>query len=288
MRYAEAAEEMVRLLPELRPCYERLVRDWDNFDGEPPGQYNVFSQLYVVWVEVLAALPPEVRGRNEALARGLDVGEELLVSDDGEAVSLGIDSLAETLDAHLEGRQIVDEMGGPALKAWFALYSQSTGPTGPGKDDIIDLWGVREQLLTLLPDLSLPQLPGISAPAEHHELPTLAAAKELPDGAVLLCSYGTSHLFVVARGALVCCDEETLQRTAVDLAPLYRERGHADAPGGDPRPRYFAIPRGERVWNMSVGEVRHSRLDSDLWMADSLRESDADIRAVLDGTRDRV
>jgi hypothetical protein len=62
VRFATVHEDMLRAVPELREPCQRLFDDWDNFEGEPPGRYIVFSETYGVLVEIAATLPPETMG----------------------------------------------------------------------------------------------------------------------------------------------------------------------------------------------------------------------------------
>src|SRR5260221_14494787 len=115
---------MIEALPELRPCYDRLVADWGNFDGQPPGQYNVLNHTYGVLLELLLALPSETLGRRALLERAVAFGERMLASADEQTRYLGIDALAQTLDGCLGGPAAAGELGGPSLKAWFASFSR--------------------------------------------------------------------------------------------------------------------------------------------------------------------
>ncbi|MGH3021309.1 MAG: hypothetical protein ACRDNR_14315, partial [Gaiellaceae bacterium] len=72
LRYRTVHEDLVDVLPELGEPYRRLFQDWDNFGGEPPGQYIVFSETYGTMLEVALTLPDQTPGRAELLRRALE------------------------------------------------------------------------------------------------------------------------------------------------------------------------------------------------------------------------
>ncbi len=283
LQYVKAHQAMLDALPELRPCYERLFNDWDNFGGEPPGEYIVFADTFGRLVEILATLPTETRGQLDVLQRAIDFGEQMLASRDDAVRSLGIDALAETLDGHPAGATIARDLGGKELRRWFASYSTDDW-VRPWPDEIIDLWGVREALAPLLPDLALTDIPGISHPADYRSLGSLSEAKRTVDGVALLSTFGTTRLYVVCPAPLIACDDAALQQTALDIAAT---TGGED-PGGDPGVRYRRIPTGERVWNMDAGANRHSRLGDDPWIADHLHGLRSAILDVLSARIERL
>lgn len=283
LRYVDALAPLLQALPELRPPYERLVDDWDNFGGEPPGQYIVFSDTYGTMLEVVLTLPERTPGRERLLRRTIDFGERMLQSQDRAVADLAIDALAERLDGHPAGRAVAEQFGGPRLKQWFASYSSDDWQR-PLPDEIIDLWGVRREITSLLPATPPHEIPGISHPAPYLALDSVEDARQVSDGTVILASFGTTRLYVVARATHVACDDDTLGRAARELAEII---GGED-PRGDPAARYLRIPLHERVWNMDRGQHRHTRLDDKPWTADSLRPFRQAIRQLLGAGRDRI
>jgi len=266
LRFSTVHEAMLDALPELRPCYQRLFDDWDNFDGAPPGQYNVFPDTFGKLVEILLTLPAETRGRRELLERAIAFGEAMLTSSDVEVRHLGIDALAETLDEHPAGPGAARDFGGPELQRWFVANSADDW-VRPWPDEIIDLWGVREATAPLLPDVALPDIPGISNPRDDRALASLTEARQARDGVALLSTFGTTFLYVVCPARLIGSDDATLRQAAIDIAA----RIGGEHPDGEPGVRYRRIPKGERVWNMDVGVHRHTRVREAPWIADRLQ-----------------
>jgi hypothetical protein len=282
LRFDTVGLALVAALPELSPCIDRLVADWDNFEGEPPGQYLVFD-TYRVWIEVLAGLrhPPDAEAR-ELARRAFAFAEEMLSSEDLALRSLAIDACAETLPGTRRGHRLVDEFGGPALQRWIAEFGGA--PDRPEQEpEVIDLWGVREVLAAHLPHLNLDDLPGISQPADQHRLRSLADARASDDGVVLLHAFGTSGMFVLARTLVVRCGEDALQELAQELAPVSHPNDADVLARGRLSVAYFNIPTGERVWNMTIASDHHARLtdDIDLWVAPCLNSRYGEIRARL-------
>jgi hypothetical protein len=261
---------LLAALPELQPCFDRLISDWGTSEGQPLGQYPTFEDTYSVWVKALVGLAAKDEGARALLQRAIDFAEQMLSSDDGEVVGLGIDSCAEWLDIMLGGRELAREMGGPALRRWMSTYSRDDWERTD--QEIIDLWGVREVIAGLLPQVPLPEIPGITQPADHHRLGSLAEARANADGAVVLCAYGKSGLFVLARASAVNCDDGHLAQMALELAPVHRPGDRTVMDRGGPTTLYFEVPSGERVWNMTVGADEHGRLtpEIDLWVAPKL------------------
>lgn len=255
--YRTAHEDLLAALPELRRPYERLIADWDDFDGKPPGQYTVFPDLLGTLLEVVLTLEEGTPGREKLLRRALDFAETLF---GGECESLAIDAVGETLNRHPAGRRVAERLGGPRLQAWFAAH----GGDGVRRDEIIDLWGVRAELAPRLPAMPLPAIPGISHPADHLALGSLAEARAVDDGAAaILSTFGTTRLYVVVRAGDVALDDAQLDRLAKDIAASL---GGEDVQG-NPGLRLRRIPFGERVWNMGAG---HARLQAEPWVADAL------------------
>jgi hypothetical protein len=290
MLYRTVHKGLLAAFPELREPYQRLFDDWDNFEGEPPGQYIVFSDTYGTMVEVALALPQRTVGREEVLRRATEFGETMLTASDAAVHDLGIDALAERLDNARGGPEVARQLGGSSLQTWFHAYSRSDWER-PADDEIIDLWGVREAISHLLPDTPTHELPGISYPSASPDLRTLDAARAADDGAVLLAAYGTTHLLAVIRAGEVRADALTLDDLAVQLAHRLGDDLPAGSPSAkSPAARYRRIPRGERVWNMDRDGERHSRLWDEPWVADafvaqrdliaSILRGDADLRAL--------
>jgi hypothetical protein len=280
MKYETAHQDLAAALPELQPCIDRLVADWNNFGDEPPGQYIVFD-TYRVWLEVLVGLVSDDADARALFGRGLDLAQEMLTSDDPELRYLAMDA-AEALCAVPGSHEVVEELAGPAVRGWLADFGGS--PNLAGQDpEIIDLWGVREVLADRLPHVPLPELPGISQPADHHRLRSLSDARASADGVVLLHAFGTSGMAVLARASVVSCDEGSLQRLAAELAPIHHPKDADVLTRGKPGVAYFNIPTGERVWNMTIGSERHARLDTaiDVWLAPELINREAQVRAQL-------
>lgn len=278
LRYGTVHEDLVEAIPELSEPYRRLFEDWDNFGGEPPGQYIVLSDTYGTMLEVALTLPGETPGRVALLRRALEFGESMLNASDDAVRSLAIDALAERLDGHPEGREVAQALGGPSLRRWFAAYSTADWERPPA-DEIIDLWGVREAISPLFPATPTPELPGISYPSSSPVLDSLEVARSKPDGVVMLAAYGTTYPYVVVRAAEVGAEPNALDALAVRLAGLIG----GDQPAGDPRAQYRRVPAGERVWNMHRDEERHARLWDEPWVVDSLGALREPILAVVRG-----
>jgi hypothetical protein len=278
LRYRTVHEDLVEAFPELGDPHRRLFDDWDNFGGEPPGQYIVFSDTYGTMLEVALTLPDQTPGRAELLRRALEFGESMLNANDDAVRSLAIDALAETLDGHPAGRDVAQALGGPSLSAWFAAYSTGDWERPPA-DEIIDLWGVRAAIASLFPATPAHELPGISYPSLSPTLESLDAARSVSDGVVMLAGYGTTHPYVVVRAGEVGTDATALDALALRLAALIG----GDQPKGDPRAQYRRIPVGERVWNMHRGDERHTRLWDEPWVVDTLGALRDPILAVVRG-----
>jgi hypothetical protein len=278
MNYETAHQHLAAALPELKPCIDRLVADW--VLDEPPGQYLVFD-TYRVWLQALVDVASDDADARALLRRALDLAQEMLTSDDPELRYLAMDA-AEALCEVPGAHEIVEEIGGPAVRGWMAEFGGD--PNLPRQDpEIIDLWGVREVLADRLPNIPLHQLPGITQPADHHLLRSLSDARASVDGVVLLHTFGKGGMFVLARASVVSCDEGSLQNLAAELAPIHHPKDADVLTRGKPGVAYFDIPTGERVWNMTIGSERHARLDAaiDVWVAPELIDLDAQIRAQL-------
>jgi hypothetical protein len=285
LRFATVHEGLLEALPELRPCYQRLFDDWDNFGGESPGQYIVFPDLLGCFIKILLTLPAGVAGRRELLQRTTDFGERMMRADDLEVQSLAIDSVADTFDLHPAGRQLARELGGPELQRWFVSNSRDDWERHTPRDaDIIDLWGVRAVVADLLPEVALNEVPGISHPADYLALSSLEEAQRAEDGVVLLATYGTTRKYVAYPAGLVSATHDALDKAARDLAlPLDGLDAHAKA-----GVRYLRIPLGERVWYLETEEEKHSRWQAGPWILPRLHPWRAEILDLLARRIDRL
>lgn len=280
IRFETADQALIAALPELQPCLDRLVTDWDDFEGERPGPYLLFAP-YRTWVEVLCGSALRDDEARRLLRRAFQLAEQMLTSDDLELRYLAIDACPEVLCRLAGGYEVAELLGGPALRDWMSRYCRPTGGRTPFPEpEIVDEWGVREALAALLPRMPMQDLPGITEPAEHHRIRDLAAAKLSENGVVVLHAFGKSGLLIVARASLVRCDVGTLDLLAAEVAPLRYPADPAVLSRGTPTTSYFDIPAGERVWNMKIAAERHARLtsDIDLWVAPELADRTAEIR----------
>jgi hypothetical protein len=282
LQYRTVHEDLVEALPELRLPRDRLVADWLEFDTELPGQHIVFDGTLQTLVEIVLTLEPGTPGRDELLRRALDFAEAMLAARDRGLEELALDAVAETLAGHPAGRDAADAFGGPRLRRWMTRHAGDYDPAA--NEDLIDLWGVRAELAPLLPDTPLQAIPGISHPADYMKIETLDAARDLPDGTVLLSTFGTTRLYVVVRAEQVALDTARLHRAARDLADYVG----GDDPTGEPAMRLRRIPLGERVWNMDDGEDRHGRLRNEPWIAAALHPLREAILDHLAGRTDRL
>ncbi len=267
LQYETAHLALASALPELRPCIDRLMGDWG---GDPPGQYIVFDP-YQVWIKVLVGLARQDIAARELLRRALDLAEEMLTSEDRELRYLAIDACAEVLCELPGSDEVVEQIAGPALRDWMAQYC-SANDGQRQEPEVIDLWGVREAVAASVPGIPLHTLPGVTQPADHHRLDSLAEARASADGAVLLQAFGKSGMFVLARASIVQCSEQALQGLAVELAPVHHHKDSDTLTRGKPTAAYFAVAANERVWNMRIGTERHARLTPGihLWVSPAL------------------
>jgi hypothetical protein len=284
--YRTVHQDLLAAFPELREPYQRLLDDWDNFEGEPPGQYIVFGDTFGTMVEVALAVPEGAAGREGLLRRATDFAERMLTAADAAVHALVVDALAERLDDRRGGPEVAGRLGGPSLRAWFRAYSRSDAERRVD-EEIVDLWGVREAISHLFPDTPTHELPGVSYPSASSDLGTFAAARAADDGVVLLAAYGTTQLFAVIRAREVRADARTLDDLAVQLADrLGDDLPEGSASARSPSAKYCRIPRGERVWNMHRDGEPHSRLWDEPWVADALGAQRDLILSILRGEAD--
>jgi hypothetical protein len=268
LHYPTVHEDLIAAFPELSAPYERLFADWDNFEGQPPGQYLVFSGTIGTLLEILLALPASTLGRDALLQRAFAFLEAMLASDDAELGNLAIDQL-EGIDGSGEAAAAVDLWGGSHIQQWWQDHA-SPG-TRPANHDVNDLFGVRAAIAPLLPGVPAAQIPGISYPILAPELASLAEAQGVTDGTVLLSGYDTSYLYVVIRAEQVLVSESQLGEAAKAAAKLVGQWGSS------PEAQFRRIPEGERVWNMNVGGEggeQHTRLTARPWVLGQLAADD--------------
>jgi hypothetical protein len=282
LSYSTLQDDMVKAFPEFDLAHQRLVEDWDNFGGEPPGNYLVLPDIYGAALEITLSLPVDAEGRDAILRRLFDFGEQMLETT-SLVHDLGIDAYAERLYGHPAGRSEAKRLGAKRTRRWMARYgSRSFKPDA--NDEIIDLWGVRDALATQLPSTALAEIPGISHPQKFWAFDSLEEAQAEPAGTVLLSTFGTSRLYVVARASEVACSGDVLSQAVLDLA---RHFGDEDQ-GGSPGVRYRNIPFGERVWNMDHDGKRHTRLTHGCWLAEELKNQRPQIVGLLAGRIDEL
>lgn len=149
------------------------------------------------------------------------------------------------------------------------------------EDEIIDLWGVRSEIATVLPATPLIEIPGISQPREFDNFSSIEPASADPEGTVLLAAFGQTRLYAAARAMEVAVEEAALNAAAAAVAATL---GGED-PSGKPGALYRRIPHGERVWNMKRGAQRHSRLTDEPWVTPRLGRDGAVLIDYLGGNR---
>ncbi len=116
---------------------------------------------------------------------------------------------------------------------------------------------------------------------------SLQQAQQHQDGVIFLSCFDTSHPYVVGPVASVMCGEPVLLHLVQDLADSVAEEPNQRAAAVS---ACYAIPVGERVWRMRVGERDHGRYEGTLWIAPEFVAQgwDEPIRQVLAGQRQRV
>lgn len=291
LRYENANHLLVAALPELGPCYERFEWAWGNFGGVPPGSHIVYREIYQLAVGILLSLDPDIPGRGERLSACLSFADGLLQSGNVGLTSLAEDALSGSLLAHPAGPAAVATFGGEGLRRWFAeehdLFIRRMWREEASMDWVhvgFGMWGVRDALSELLPETSTIELVGISHPAQHLALSSVDEAAQSRDGVVFISAFGISRPYVIAPAREVAAGEDTLSQLALDLAA---HLGGEDQ-YGEPGARYYRIPIGERIWQMSVGDDEHARYQGDLWLADALHDQASGIVKVLRGREPRL
>jgi hypothetical protein len=276
---------LLEALPELVPAYDRLCLDCANFEGEPPGQYTVFSDLLGVWLEVLLRMSADTSGRDEALSRATGFGENLLSCDDQSAREVAMDSYADAFISPSR-REEARRFGGPALLARLDEYFSDY--RGEADDDvIIDLWGVREMLKPLLPDSNWRDIPGCSRPADHYEIDSSEVTRNTTDAALLFCDHGHTDVYLVAPVSMVRATAGDLNRAVHALAPHFHHLDRAPEVHS-PQARWFIIPAGEKVWNMDSEAEEDRRFEGELIIHPSLTSYSSQIRDLLAGERSTI
>jgi len=270
MTYQNIDRHLVEALPALLVPHARCLAQ--DFDGEHPGQYNVFEPVFRACLDILLALPAGP-ARDDLLRRAFVFVELLLQSPDREVPTLAKIAVFEGQSRWWFARATA--FIGPAARAFLDVYEErwrgATEPRAPPdpEREVIDLFGVREALLRALGAevAGLPAIPGVGAPYKWQRLVELHAARRNPDAVVFLSCFGTGDPLVVAPVAAVACGPVALLQLARDLAARAR-------PEPDGREyavsACYAIPVGERVWRLRVGEQENGRYTGALWFAPRL------------------
>ena len=108
-------------------------------------------------------------------------------------------------------------------------------------------------------------------------LASLAAARAVPDGSVVLQGDWGGQIYLTAPASKVACDEATLAR-------LLRELDAVAWPGSDPGAAeigYERLREGESV----PGGMGGGKVTGDVWVHEELRPHEGAIREVLAGKR---
>lgn len=270
MTYHNVDRYLINALPLLLVPHARCIAQ--DFEGEHPGQYNVFEPVLRDCVDILLALPAGPT-RDELLRRAFDFIELMLSCGDPEVPNLAKIAIFEGQSTWWFARAAA--FIGPGAQAFLDTYAErwhwaTTTLAEPDPDlDVTDLFGVREALLRALgPEVTgLPAIPGVGAPYRWREIVSLNDAQRVSDGVAFLSYFGTSCPLLVAPAAVVACDPVALLKLAHDLAAY--DSQVPDARGGV-KSVCFAIPIGERVWRMQVGNQLHGRYGGTTWIAPNL------------------
>jgi len=261
---------LVEALPALLVPHARCLAQ--DFDGEHPGQYNVFEPVFRKCLTILLALPTSPT-RDDLLRRAFAFVERMFQSPDPAVPNLAKIAIFEGQSRWWFARAAA--FIGPAARAFLDVYEErwrgATGMTAAPDAEhyVLDEFGVREALLRVLGAevTGLPAIPGIGAPYAWQRLVGLPGARRNPDAVVFLSCFGTGHPLLVAPAATVACGPVALLQLARDLAARARTepdgREHAES-------ACYAIPVGERVWGLRVGVQEHGRYTGTLWVAPQL------------------
>lgn len=286
MDYQNADRLLLGALPELAVPYGRCI------EGGHEGQYIVFEDLFARFIEVLLALPAD-RGRDTLLQRAFDFVELMQPSEDRDVRDLANISIFEGRSPWWFGR--AREFIGPLSRSFLEQYKPSwrlaqTMQAPPDLErDIIDVYGVRDAVFAALGGkiANLADIPGINSPRSWAKFESLQQARGATDGTIFLSCYGTSDPYVIGPASDVVCDELTLVQLVRDLADIADEEPDQREKSAS---ACYAIPVGERVWRMRVGEEEHGRYRRKLWIAPSFVEQGLEepIRRVLTGEQPRL
>lgn len=270
MNFQHVDRYLIEALPALLVPHARCLAQ--DFDGEHPGQYNVFEPVFRACLAILLALPASP-ARDDLLRHAFAFVERMFASTDPAVPNLAKIAIFEGQSAWWFARAAA--FIGPAARAFLDMYEErwrgAIGMTAAPDAEhyVLDGFGVREALLRVLGAAvtGLPAIPGIGAPYEWQRLVALPGARGNPDAVVFLSCFGTGDPLVVAPAAAVACGPVALLQLARDLAARARPesdgREHAES-------ACYAIPVGERVWRLRVGAQEHGRYTGTLWVAPQL------------------
>lgn len=271
MNYQNVDRQLIEALPLLLVPHARCLAQ--DFDGEHPGQYNVFEPVFRACLAILLALPAG-SARDDLLRRAFAFVERMFASPDRDVPNLAKIAVFEGQSAWWFARAaaFVGLRSRTFLATHERRWREAVGlDAAPDPErDVIDEFGVREALLRALGTeaAGLPAIPGVGAPYDWQRLAGLHGARRNPDAVVFLSCFGTGDPLVVAPVAGVACGPVALLQLARDLAARAR-------PEPDGREyavsACYAIPVGERVWRLRVGAQEHGRYTGALWVAPHLR-----------------
>src|SRR5262249_13384351 len=162
-----------------------------------------YEMLFATFIEILLAMPKSVL-RDLMLERAFRFIEAMLDSQDWEARGLA-QGVLDGRDAWWTARAL--RFLGPLASAELARTPGGALPQAEADPDaereIIDLYGVRDEILSRDRSLAPEQVPGISAPRAWERMLTLVEAQRDPLGAVFLACSGTSTPLVICAAAEV-------------------------------------------------------------------------------------
>lgn len=267
MTYQNVDRHLIEALPALLVPHARCIAQ--DFDGEHPGQYNVFEPIFRDCLDILLALPASP-ARDDLLRRGFAFVELMLHSPDPQVPNLAKIAVFEGQSVWWFARAVA--FIGPAARDFLDVFEkrwcEAAGTLAePAPDlDVIDLFGVREALFRVLGSevAGLPAIPGVGAPYRWRELASLDVARRVPHGVVFLSCFGTSIPLLLAPIAAVACGPVALLQLARDLAAHVPAEQDASEQA---KSTCFAIPIGERVRCMQRDDRKPGRYDGTLWIA---------------------